>query len=369
MSVFQIDAGKEWRGGQRQSFFLARELQRKTYAFQFCVQPHSPLYEKAMQAHLPVVSLKMRNEMDVMAILQLARTMKRHNCQLAHFHDAHATTVGSAAASLAKVPLRVISRRVDFPLKNHYFSRLKYRKNIDLIIAISEGVKKVLIEGGVRPEVIKVIPSGIDYSLFKEAGSCDYLRNERSFKEEDFLVGVVAHLADHKGHRYLIEATRILKEKAPSIKVIIVGEGPLRMELSNLVKDIHVEDMVFFLGFREDIPQILASLDLFVLSSKMEGLGSSILDAMASSLPVVATNVGGIPEVVTDGETGLLVPPKDPSVLAEAILRLYNDRELAKRLGQRGYEVAHQKFSAEVMALKIIREYECLAKRKGIRLF
>jgi glycosyltransferase involved in cell wall biosynthesis len=130
-----------------------------------------------------------------------------------------------------------------------------------------------------------------------------------------------------------------------------------------------VEDIVFFLGFREDIPKILTSLDLFVLSSYLEGMGSSLLDAMACRLPVVATKVGGIPEVVIHGETGLLVPPRNPSALARAILKLYNNKDLASRLGQKGYELVHRKFSAEAMADKVLRLYEKIGLRKWIKIY
>jgi glycosyltransferase involved in cell wall biosynthesis len=140
------------------------------------------------------------------------------------------------------------------------------------------------------------------------------------------------------------------------------------MELDRQVRDLGVDDIVFFLGFREDVPRILASLDLFVLSSHLEGLGSSLLDAMASRLPVVATETGGIPEVVVNLKTGLLVPPRDPAALAQAVLTLYRDRGLAARLAGRGFEVVHQKFSAEGMAWKIIDLYEKIARKKGIRL-
>ncbi len=140
------------------------------------------------------------------------------------------------------------------------------------------------------------------------------------------------------------------------------------MELDRQVKESHVEDIVYFLGFRKDVPQILSSLDLFVLSSYLEGLGSSILDAMACRLPVVATKVGGIPEVVVHRETGILVPPRNPQAIARAILKLYNDRILAARLGQKGYEVVHRKFSSEAMAEKIVNLYEKLGLKKWIRL-
>jgi len=368
LSLFQLDAGKEWRGGQRQVLLLSKALKQSGHSIQLCVQPGSPLHKKASEASVPVLPLRMRGEMDVLAVLRLARLMKRRKCQLVHFHDAHSLAVGSAAASLARIPLRVISRRVDFSLRGNYFSHLKYTKDIDALIAVSQNVKKVLIEGGINPGKIRVIPDGIDYSLFEEAASSDYLRRELSFGPDDFLVGIVAHLADHKGHKYLIKATQILKEKAPKIKVIIVGSGPLRMELDRQVKEIDVEDIVFFLDFREDIPQILASLDLFVLSSYLEGLGSCILDAMASRLPVVATQVGGIPEVVVHEETGLLVPPRRSTPLANAILRIYENRDLGEKLGQKGYELVHRKFSAKAMASKIILEYERIAKEKNIRL-
>ncbi len=373
MSLFQIDAGKEWRGGQRQSLFLAKELKRRGLPFFFIVQPESPLHQKACEAELPVLPFKMRNEFDLPAILRLAWAMKRKKCLLVHFHDAHSAAVGSVAASLAKVPFRIITRRVDFPLKKNYFSRRKYMKNVDAIIAISEGVKKVLVEGGVDPENVEVISSGIDFSSFEEDSSAltpkDYLHREFSFAVDDYLVGIVAHLADHKGHQYLIQATRILKQQSPKIKTIIVGEGPLSMELDRQAKELDVEDIIFFLGFRKDIPKILSSLDLFVLSSHLEGMGSSILDAMASRLPVVATKVGGIPEVVIHGETGLLVPPRNPSALARAILMLYSNKTLASRLGQKGYELVHRKFSAEAMADKVVRLYEKIGLRRWIKIY
>lgn len=368
LSLFQVDAGKEWGGGQRQSLFLARELHKKGYPLLFVVQPQSPLYEKAVKANLPVFPLKIRNEFDIPAIFRLAGVMKREKCLLAHYHDSHSLAIGAFADYLVKIPIRIISRRVAFPPKKNLFFRAKYKRNIDSIIAVSHDVKRVLVEGGIDPELVRVIPDGTDFSVFEEAASSDYLRRELSFAPDDYLVGIVAHLTDNKGHKHLLQAAKILKEKEPKIKLVVVGEGPLKMELNRQVRQIQVQDMVFFLGFREDIPQILASLDLFVLSSYLEGMGSSILDAMACRLPVVATQVGGIPEVVIHGETGLLVPPRRPEALADAVLKLYGDRTFASSLGQKGYELVHQRFSAEAMADKIIRLYENLAEKKEIKL-
>lgn len=364
MSLFHIDAGKEWRGGQRQSFFLVRELRKMGYRVEFVVQPGSPLEQKAVEAGLPVLPLRMRNELDFPAVWKLAAEMKKRSCRLAHFHEAHGLAIGTAAARRAGVPLRFISRRVDFPLR----SRSKYTREIDGLIAISEGVRKVLLDSGVPDPLITVIPSGIDFTPFETAGPRDFLRREFGFAPDEFLVGIVAALEDHKGHTYLIEASKIVRQQAPKVRFIVVGSGSLRMDLDRQAKDLGVEDIVFFLGFRDDVPRILASLDMFVLSSHHEGMGSSLLDALASRLPVVATRAGGIPEVIEDRETGLLVPPRDPAALAGAILELYRDRELAARLAGRGLEVVRRKFSAEAMAGKIARLYEESAARKGIRL-
>jgi glycosyltransferase involved in cell wall biosynthesis len=367
LSLFQIDAGKEWRGGQRQSFFFAKQLKRNGYSFQFVVQPGSPLHQKAADAGLPVFPLKISSEADMRSVLRLSLAMKRKKCRLIHSHDAHSVAVGAAAASLAKVPIRVISRRVDFPIKKNVLSQRKYKKNVDAIIAVSEGVKNVLVDSGIEAQFIRVIPDGIDFAPYEDKTSKDYLRRELSFAPDDFLVGIVAQLSDDKGHKYLIQASKTLREKAPDIKIVIVGEGPLRLELNKQVKEIQSEDMVFFLGFREDVPQILNSLDMFVLSSEHEGLGSILMDAMACRLPIVATRVGGIPEVVDHQKTGLLVPPQRPKLLANAILKLYEDRDLGLALGNKGYEVVHRKFSSESMAARALDLYEELAKRKGVK--
>jgi glycosyltransferase involved in cell wall biosynthesis len=240
---------------------------------------------------------------------------------------------------------------------------------VDAIIAISKGVKNVLVEGGVDSQLIRVIPDGIDFSLYDDKNSKDYLRQELSFAPDEFLVGMVAQLSDDKGLKYLIQVSEILKEHSPKIKIIIVGGGTLKLELNKHVKEIPGEDMVltFCLGFRDNFPQILNSLDVFVLSSDHEGADSIILDAMACRLPVVATRVGGIPEVIAHQKTGLQVMPQRPKSLAKAILKMYEDRELAQRLGKKGYDVVHQKFSAEAMALKVIDLYEKLAKKKGVK--
>ena len=368
MSLFHIDAGKEWRGGQRQSFFLAKELKRNGYSFRFVVQPRSPLHERAVDEGLPVLPLKISSEKDALSILRLSLSLKRKKCQLVSYQDARSAAVGSTAAALAKIPIRVVSRHVDFLLKKSVSSRRKFAKNVDAIIAVSDGVKYALVDGGVDAKLVHVIPDGIDFAPYEDKASKDSLRQEFSFAPDDFLVGIMAQLSDDKGLKYLIQVSKQLREYSSKIKIVILGEGPLTLELSEQVKEIQGEDVLFYLGFWEDLAQAFNSLDVFALSSDREDLGSIIRDAMAFRLPIVGTKVGEIPDWVSHQKTGLLIPPQRPKSLAKAILKIFEDKDLAYKLGQKGYEEVRQEFSAESMALKAIDLFEELAKKQGVKL-
>jgi len=298
------------------------------------------------------------------AVLRLARAMKRDGCALVHFHDAPALAVGSAAASLAKVPIRVLSRSSD-PGEG---ARRPPAGTIDMVIAGSEGVKNVLVSGGLPEKSVEVVPAGIDFSPYENIQSRDFLRKELSFAPDDFLVGFVASLEDPKSFRDVIEAAIVIREHAPRTRVIILGEGSLRLEPDKKSRDLRANDVVYYLGFRSDMARVLASLDVFVTTSPLVGFGGSLFDAMASRVPVVAAEAGGAPDVIVHRETGLLARPRDSRSLAEAVLKLYLDRNLAARLAQRGSEAVREKYSAEAMARKIIAIYERLASEKGVRL-
>lgn len=358
MSLFQVDAGQEWRGEERRSFFLARELNRNGYVFHFVVQPGSPLHQKAADEGLPVLPLKIPKQANALFILRLSLVMRRKKCCLVHFQDACSVAVGSAAASLAKIPIRVMTWREELPPK----------KNASVIIATSESVRNMLVKGGIDRNLIRTIPDGIDFAQYEDEASVDHLRQELSFSPDDFLVGIVVRLSDDKGRKYLGQVTRHLRESISNIKIIIMGEGSLKMEGDMQLKEIQGEDMFFYLGFHKDNPQIFNSLDAFIFASDNQDYSSMITDAMACRLPVIATREGSIPDVVDHRKTGLLVPSHRPKSLAKAIFNIYEDTELARQLGQNGYENVYQKFSAESMACKAIDLYEELAKKKGISL-
>jgi glycosyltransferase involved in cell wall biosynthesis len=309
----------------------------------------------------------MPSEWNLPAVWTLARLLKRERIQVIHMHSSHASTLGGWAARLAKIPVRIISRRVDFSVRSNPLRKVKYQWGVDRIVAISEGVRKVLIEDGLDPNRIVVIRSGIDPRAFDPNYPVGEARREFGIPDRSPVIGCVAHFADHKGHRYLIEAAVRVAAAVPDVRFLLVGDGELRPEIELQIKELKLERHVLLTGFRQDIPRLLAAMDIVVLSSHLEGLGTSLLDAMAMARPVVATRVGGIPEMVEDGVNGLLVPPRDPLALAEALIALIHRPDERKRMGQAGRNRMLEMFSAESMVSATEAVYRKILESKAIK--
>ncbi|MEW6457410.1 MAG: glycosyltransferase family 4 protein [Acidobacteriota bacterium] len=364
--VLHIDTGKAWRGGQAQTLNLAKGLKVRGLDSKIVCRTDSPLYRKAIEENVFPYGLKIKGEYDLIATLKLAKIYSIESPHIVHFHDSHSITIGKLAACFKKVPIKIISRRVDFPIKKTLFKRFKYINGIDTIITVSKGIKEVLLKDGIKENIIHTIYSGIDLNKFKLEGDKNYWREKLEFKKNYFLIGNIASLSDHKGHKYLLQAAKILKERIDNFEILIAGDGKLRNSLINLSKNLKVDDVVKFLGFIEHIPRFLKSIDLFVLSSYLEGLCTSLLDAMASSIPIIATNTGGIPEAVEDGVNGILVTPKDPQALADAIYLLYKNPERMKQMGKKGLNRAEKLFSLDSMIEKTLDLYKMIMNKKEL---
>jgi glycosyltransferase involved in cell wall biosynthesis len=256
----------------------------------------------------------------------------------------------------------VLSRRVDFPVRGSMGSRLLYGLPIEAIAAISEGVRRALETSGVPGQLIRVIPSGIDLEPFEEPFDRAAARASLGIAPDEVIAIQIAALAPHKSQTTLLQAAAAATGAAPRLRVWIAGEGALQEALAAEHRSLGLGDRVRFLGFREDVVPLLRAADLFVLSSYLEGLGTSVLDAMAAGLPVVATAVGGVPEIVQADMTGLLVPPKDPGALAAAMGRLTADPALRAAMGAHGRERARA-FSADRTASLTRALYEELLGR------
>ncbi|MDI6839376.1 MAG: glycosyltransferase family 4 protein [bacterium] len=307
---------------------------------------------------------------DFICVFELYKLIRRGRFDIVDTHSSKAGFLGRVAAKLAGCP--IIIHKPHGHVFYGYFS-----KSITLIFILLERFSAKFTN-----KIICLTPAETkDYLSLKISGDIDKfvtvhsgveldpfinVKVDKKAKKEEFglnlnspVIICNARLVPVKGHRYLIEAAKKVVETIPDTKFLIVGDGPLRKKLERMVCKLGLTETVLFLGDRADIPELLAISDIFVLASLNEGMGRVIIEAMASGLPVVATNVGGIPTVVVDGVTGILIPSKDSESLSQAILHLLKDKELASNMGKNGKERAFM-YSADKMIEKIDNLYKNL---------
>ncbi len=338
LRILHVDSERTWRGGERQVLELMRRQRARGDEPHVAAPRGSALLSRASSEGLSAHAVPMRGTWDLGSVLALAGLHRSLRPDVVHWHAARAHALGAMAALASPGPARVLSRRVDFPVRGSLGSRALYGLRREATIAISDGVRDALVRSGLDPASIRVVRSGIDLSPYEAPFDRDAIRARLGTLPGDFLVLQVAALAPHKSQRDLLLAARIVLDRHPEALFWIAGEGMLRDELEEQHQALHLGDRVRLLGFRDDVPDLLRAADLFCVSSYLEGMGTSTLDAMAAGLPVVATNVGGIPEIVEERATGLLVPPRDPAALAEAVLALAGDPALRVTMGGRARE-------------------------------
>jgi glycosyltransferase involved in cell wall biosynthesis len=361
MFSFHIDTARTWRGGQNQVLVTVNGLRALGHRTTLIAHPSGQLRERVTEG-LDLIPLAPTTELDLTAAWRLSRLIKRLKPDIVHAHDPHAVAMAALALSmstqLAKPPL-VAARRVDFHLRGSSLSRWKYRQ-VDCFICVSEAIRSMLIADGVPEARAVVVNEGIDLERVDAAPPAK-LHEELWLPHHAPIVGNVAALVPHKGQRHLIEAAALVIRQVPDARFVIAGEGELRASLERLIRDRRLEKHVYLLGFRPDVLSLHKVFDVFVMSSVTEGLGTSLLDAMACGKPVVATEAGGIPEVVENEITGLLVPPRDHAAMATAIVRLLNDAALRRQMGAAGLVTVHKRFSVERMVLDTLRVYQRVA--------
>jgi len=357
----QIDTARTWRGGQNQVLLTAEGLCARGHRVVAVVHPDGEL-RKRLPAGMEAVPLAPRGEVDLPTAWRLSRVIRDLEPDVIHAHDPHGVAVAATALSIASPPRRpalLAARRVDFHIKANSFSRWKYRQ-VDRFVTASDAIRAMLIEDGVPADRATTVHEGVDVDLVAAVEPLN-VREEYWFPPHSLIVGNIAALVPHKGQKYLIDAAATVVREAPEARFLVLGEGELRSSLEQQVKHLHLAQHVVFAGFRTDVLAVLKGLDLFVMSSTTEGLGTSLLDAMAASRPIVATRAGGIPEVVVDGETGVLVPPRDGEALAAAILDMLHDEAKRRRMAEAGFARVRTRFSVDRMVEETLAVYAAVA--------
>jgi L-malate glycosyltransferase len=352
-----IDTARTWRGGQSQVLLTVNGLRALGHRTALVAHPDGELRKRAAEG-LDLVPLAPRTEMDLSAAWRLARVVRRLRPDVVHAHDPHGVAMAALALSMStsgNSPALVASRRVDFHLKANSLSRWKHRQ-VDCFICASNAIRDMVVADGVSEERAVTVHEGIDVEHVLAAPPVN-VHETLWLPHHAPLVCNVAALVPHKGQRYLIEAAHLVIREMPDARFVIFGEGDLREHLERLIHDHRLEKHVLLPGFRTDILGCIKGCDLFVMSSVTEGLGTSLLDAMACSKAIVATRAGGIPEVVDDGSTGLIVPARDAPALANAVVTLLNDEPQRRRMAMEGFARVQRHFTVEQMVAETAAVY------------
>jgi len=364
LSLLFIDTERVWRGGQAQLLTLIKGLHQRGHKIQLICQPHTLLKARADELGIPTHSMSIRNDVGLISLLRLIKALRKLRPEILVFNTPKPVFIGTAASRFAPVRARIVFRRVNFPLRKNFLTRFKYTWGIDCIVAISESIRLQLEVSGIPAFKIRTIYEGMDLSLYPE-------NTERKASQagKPMVVGTVAHLSPEKGIHYLIEAASLIPDVHRRLRFVVVGEGSCLPEIKALTRKKGLENIFQFAGFHSDTSQFMRTFDIFALPSLSEGLSSAILEAMATSLPIVATEVGGIPELVTNGDNGFLVSPADPQSLSLAIQRLVDNPEESRRMGLRGRKRMEKQFTLERKILETEQLCRFLLKRTAPSIF
>jgi glycosyltransferase involved in cell wall biosynthesis len=360
LRIAHIDTGLSLRGGQRQMLMLAKGLRERGHEQVIVCLEGSSLEERAQREGFVVFSLPAHDPWHAFGILLWRQQLKTWAPQILHAHDGRGQTL-AWLASMGLPLRRVASRRVTFFPFDRWTYSLKYKRTCHAVVAVSENIRELSVQAGVPRERITVIPDGIEIPTeLPSAAERRRLRASWQCEDDDFVVGLLGASTPEKGQDLALAALALLAEKLPKARLVFAGDeaaSPKNLSISGAKLD---STRILQLGPIEGLANFFPGLDLFVMPSKAEGLGSSALWAMAYGLPVVATRVGGLPEIVVENETGWLIPPGSPQALADAILVASRDRGKPTEFGGNGRKRA-EGFSAAIM----VNRTEALYHRLG----
>jgi len=310
--------------------------------------------------HLEILELQKVPGISLKVIRQLVSLIKLHKIDIVHTHNPAPHFYGAMAGLLTGRPVIHTKHGRNYPteLKKVWLNKISSFLT-NKIVAVSQNAADVCLEVEKIPSVkVTVILNGVDTNLFCASGD-----NNRK-NQEVVHMGIVARLSAEKDHQTLLAACKILTKMTTDFCLEIIGDGPLRSALEASVKDLNLEKYVSFSGMRHDVAMLLRNLDVFVLSSTTEGISLTLLEAMATELPVVATNVGGNPEVVIDGETGFIVPPQNPVEMANKLFQLIDDENLRRQMGKKGRLRVVENFSITETARQYEELYSSVLSKK-----
>ena len=348
MKVLHFSSAQTWRGGEQQIAYLFEELEKlEVQQWIFC-RSGSELAAHCLFHNWPHFTYWKGFSTNPIIGFQLKKICIQLNVDLVHLHDSHSHTFAYMSALIGNQIPYVLSRRVDFPVKKSILSRKKYNHpSIKKIISVSHKVQAILAPAISDQTKLEVVHSGIDLSRFKYKKT-GILRKEFGIPPMASIIANVAAIAPHKDYYTFVDTAAILLKKQEHLHFFIIGaDGGEKVAIQNYIIQKGLDPYIQLIGFRKDIPEILPEVDVFFFTSKEEGLGTSVLDALACGVPVVATDAGGIPEMITHQHNGLLAPVGDSQLLAEYVEIVLSQEELTRKFIENGKTVAQSFDKAE----------------------
>jgi len=360
VNILHLSGANSWRGGEQQLLYLHDALKKQNVT-QIVVCPlNSELYNRLKNRNKEqLIGYKKSSSLNLSFALRLKKICIQHKVDIIHVHDAHAHTRAFLSAWIFgnKTPV-IVSRRVDFPIGKSWFSKLKYNhKSIRQIICVSEAIKVIMAADIKNKQVLTVVHDGIDADRFPFKSKTHKLRPLLKLSEDAIVIGNTSAIAPHKDYFTFADTASVILKTLPQAYFVIIGSGPLEQEIKDYIKQKGLVENITLMGFRNDVPELLPDFDIFLMTSKTEGLGTSILDAYACNVPVVATIAGGIIEIVEAGITGLLAEVGHAEQLAQQVIFILNDDALRKEIIKNASEKV-KSFTVEQMSDKTMVIYK-----------
>lgn len=363
MNILHTESSLGWGGQENRTLNELLALRERGFTPQLACPPQARLGARARESGFAVHDIPMRGALDLPALLALRRLMREQVPDIVNTHSGRDTQLaGMAARSLGRKRPRVVrTRHLALPISSVF----TYTRLADHVVTVSEYVAGYLVSAGVPAAHITAVPTGIDLARYDRAQVAGDLRAELELPPACPLIGTVAILRRKKGHAELLDAVPHVLSRFPAAHFVFAGDGPQHENLARRIGELGIGGNVHLLGLRRDVVNVLASLDLFVLPTHQEALGTAFIEAGAMGLPAVATRVDGVPEVVRDGATGLLVPVNDSPALAAAIGELLADPTRRQAMGVAAQAWVATRFSRTAMIEGMLAVYEKLLGREG----
>lgn len=365
LKVLHISTARSWRGGEQQIAYLCTELRKLGLEQHIACIDGAPLHQWALKNQFPVLALKKASSVDLRFSAKLKGYSAKQEIKLWHAHDAHAHGFAVYAHAIFKAKeALIVSRRVDFPVAQSRSSAFKYNHpSVFRYLCVSAAIADILRKSLSPSKSIATVHSAIDPAKFAQA-EAGKVRAEFAQVADKKWIGNIAALTAHKDLFTFLNTAAELVQRRNDLHFFIAGSGELEAQLKARAQELQLNSNLSFLGFRQDVVNIQADLDVFLFTSEMEGLGTSVLDAFAAGTPVVASEAGGIPEMVKHEYSGLLYPIKQASALADGVERVLNEPDLGPKLVKGAREILLNFLPAK-MAEQTLQHYQAALVSKA----